>query len=41
MLAVSEEIWALLLMTNLLLLIPGMIMEILPIMLVVAPVSSR
>jgi tripartite ATP-independent transporter DctM subunit len=38
MLALSEEIWALLLMINFLLLILGMIMEILPIMLVLAPV---
>ncbi len=37
MLAISEEIWALLLMINVLLLILGMIMEILPIMLVLAP----
>ena len=38
MLAISEEIWALLLMINVLLLILGMIMEILPIMLILAPV---
>ena len=38
MLAVSDEIWALLLMINAMLLILGMIMEILPIMLVLAPV---
>ena len=38
MLAISEEIWALLLMINILLLILGMIMEILPIMLILAPV---
>ena len=38
MLAISEQIWALLLMINVLLLILGMIMEILPIMLVLAPV---
>ena len=38
MLAVSKELWALLLMINILLLILGMIMEILPIMLILAPV---
>lgn len=38
MLAISTEVWALLLMINVLLLILGMIMEILPIMLIIAPV---
>lgn len=38
MLAISGELWALLLMINLLLLVLGMIMEILPIMLILAPV---
>jgi tripartite ATP-independent transporter DctM subunit len=38
MLAISSEIWVLLLMINILLLVLGMIMEILPIMLIIAPV---
>jgi len=38
MLAISTEVWVLLLMINILLLILGMIMEILPIMLIIAPV---
>ncbi len=38
MLAISSEVWVLLLMINILLLILGMIMEILPIMLIIAPV---
>ncbi len=38
MLAISHEPWVLLLMANILLLILGMIMEILPIMLILAPV---
>jgi TRAP-type C4-dicarboxylate transport system permease large subunit len=38
MLAISEELWILLIMINILLLILGMIMEILPIMLILAPI---
>jgi len=38
MLSISEEVWALLLMINIMLLTLGMIMEILPIMLILAPV---
>ena len=38
MLAVSHEVWALLLMINVLLLFLGMFMEILPIMLILAPI---